>query len=70
MPASKLSLKPAFEPEDPVPLLDSDTALRNPAGLVSEYDVTADGKRFLVNTTAAASPPVTVVVSSNAGVKK
>jgi len=40
-----------------------------------EYDVTADGKRFLINTAgggpgAAASPPLTVVTNWTAGLKK
>ena len=39
-----------------------------------EYDVTADGKRFLINTTSASgvasSPPLTVVVNWNAEPKK
>ena len=60
--------KPAFEPGAPVALFESHTAPRNPNDLVFEYDVTADGKRFLVNTTgaAAATPPLTVVVHWNA----
>lgn len=37
-----------------------------------EYDVTADGKRFLITTTGtgAASPPLTVVTNCQAGWKK
>ena len=39
-----------------------------------EYDVTADGKRFLINTTggsgAASSPLLNVVVNWNAELKK
>jgi hypothetical protein len=37
------------------------------------YDVTADGNRFLINTTGgsvAASPPLTVVTNWTAGLKK
>jgi len=39
---------------------------------VHQYDVTADGKRFLVTTTAAgaSAPPLTVVVNWTAGLKK
>ena len=41
---------------------------------VFEYDVTADGKRFLINTTSVSgvpsSPPLTVVVNWNAEPKK
>jgi hypothetical protein len=47
------------------------------AGGTSEffrYDVTSDGRRFLVDTTgaagAASSPPLTVVVNWKAGLKK
>jgi hypothetical protein len=38
-----------------------------------EYDVTADGKRFLIDTTGAsgaASPPLTVVTNWTAGLRK
>jgi hypothetical protein len=37
-----------------------------------EYDVTADGKRFLINTDGkvSSSPPLTVVVNWNAALKK
>jgi hypothetical protein len=37
-----------------------------------QYDVTADGKRFLVNTTrgAEAAPSLTVVANWDAGLKK
>ena len=37
-----------------------------------QYDVTADGKRFIVvtNDVSAAVPPLTVVVNWNAGLKK
>jgi hypothetical protein len=39
-----------------------------------EYDVTADGKRFLIATTggpgAAAAPPLIVVTNWTAGLKK
>jgi len=38
---------------------------------VHEYDVTADGKRFIVaSISGAASAPITVVVNWNAGLKK
>jgi hypothetical protein len=42
---------------------------------VTRYDVTADGKKFLINslpaeTTAAPSPPITVVLNWEAGLKK
>jgi hypothetical protein len=42
--------------------------------VIFEYDVTADGKRFLINTVggpgAAPSPPLTVVTNWTAGLKK
>ena len=51
--------------------------VRTENGAQYQYDVTADGKRFLVdsNTSAAASPthsapPLTVMVNWNAGQKK
>jgi len=42
------------------------------AGPRSQYDVTADGQRFLINTAPeqAASAPITVVVNWTAGVGK
>jgi hypothetical protein len=64
---SKLS----FEPETPQPLFE--------AHLVStvfpyfQYDVTADGKRFLLATTrggSASTSPLTAVVNWDAGLKK
>ena len=65
--------KPSFDAGTPVALFDAhmvhysnDTNFR--------YDVTADGKRFLINTTAggsgAALPPLTVVTNWTAGLKK
>jgi serine/threonine protein kinase len=63
-------VKPSFEAGTPVALFDAHIA--HSGG--GEYDVTADGKRFLINTTsgagAASSPPLTVVTNWNAGAKK
>jgi hypothetical protein len=62
--------KPSFEPDAPTPLFESHIV---EAGTFFsfQYDVTADGKRFLVTTTTAASvPPLNVVVNWNAGLKK
>jgi hypothetical protein len=45
-----------------------DVNLANPDSLPYQYDVTADGKRFLVNTSSdatASSPPLIVVVNWN-----
>src|SRR5262249_62278616 len=62
---------PSFVPGVPVPLFDSHIV---PSAYgVFEYDVTADGKRFLVVTIGAdavSSPPLNVVVNFNAGLKK
>ena len=65
--------KPSFAADIPVPLFDSrivapGTNVEN----LFQYDVTADGKRFLVVTTTVPStvPPLTVVVNWNAALKK
>ena len=49
-----------------------ETRIGEGAGNVAfQYDVTADGKRFLVATTlATAAPPLNVVVNWDAGLKK
>jgi serine/threonine protein kinase len=63
--------RPTLEPGSPDPLFDLHlTGLGNT--IAFQYDVTADGKRFLVNTTAASSgaQPLTVVVNWQAGLKK
>jgi hypothetical protein len=66
-------VKPSFEAGAPVALFDAHMAI-SANDNVFEYDVTADGKRFPINTTggtgAAASPPLTVVTNWNAGAKK
>ena len=65
--------KPSFEAGTPVPLFAVHMAHIG-AGTNFEYDVTADGKRFLINTTggpgAASAPPLTVVTNWTAGLKK
>jgi len=47
---------------------------RGARDVLYEYDVTPDGKRFLVLTTnapaPASAPPLTVVVNWSAGIKK
>ena len=60
--------KPSFEAGTPMALFDAHMV----HVLGFEYDVTADGKRFLITTTGsgAASPPLTVVTNWQAGVKK
>lgn len=64
--------KPSFEAGTPVALFDAHMAPSVNHNLL-QYDVTADGKRFLINTmnaSEAASPPLTVVTNWNAGLKK
>jgi len=63
--------KPSFEPATPQPLFNADVMALG-YSVVLEYDVTADGKRFLVDTTggSASAPPLTVVVNWDAGLKK
>src|ERR1019366_1900042 len=62
--------KPLFEPGIPMALFDTHMVAADNA---FNYDVTADGKRFLVATTggpgAASSPPLTVVMNWTAGLK-
>jgi hypothetical protein len=63
---------PTFEVETPQPLFEVHLA-RPPINPLFEYDVTADGKRFLLNTTGASSasaPQLNVVVNWDAGLKK
>jgi hypothetical protein len=65
--------KSTFEPGVPVPLFDSHILTVPGANNIYEYDVTADGKRFLIATGAtstAATPPLTVVANWKAGFKK
>jgi Tol biopolymer transport system component len=64
--------KPSFEPGTPVPLFESHILATPTTNGVFQYDVSADGKRFLVVTdnADAATPPFTVVVNWNAGRKK
>jgi len=66
-------VKPSFEAGAFVPLFDAHM-VRPGVDLNFKYDVTGDGKRFLINTTAggsgAVSPPLTVVTNWTAGLKK
>jgi hypothetical protein len=62
--------KPSFEREAPQPLFEGHLA-QFAAVPLFEYDVTSDGKRFLLATTLAGSaPPLTAVVNWDAGLKK
>ena len=64
-------VKPSFEPETPQPLFDADVVAVG-FSVVLEYDVTADGKRFLIDTKggSAPAPPLNVVVNWDTGLKK
>jgi eukaryotic-like serine/threonine-protein kinase len=66
---ASVGAKASFDAGAPVPLFEVHIP---PTAANSEYDVTADGKRFLVATTAAgaSAPPLNVVVNWNAGLKK
>ena len=67
--------KPSFEPGTPQPLFQTRLA---PNNVQFEYDVTADGRRFLLDTIASSNgaggsvsgAPLTVVVNWDAGLKK
>ena len=64
--------KPSFEAGAPEPLFQANLA-ESPANNLLEYDVTADGKRFLLATVVedeTSAPPLTVVSNWTAGLKK
>ena len=64
--------KPSFEVGSPKPLFDAHLA-QVPNNQLFEYDVTADGKRFLLNTIAGgppSAPVLNVVVNWDAELKK
>jgi hypothetical protein len=64
--------KPTFDLSTPQPLFDTHLA-RPPSNAPFQYDLTADGKRFLVNTTGSRSTStqfLNVVVNWDAGMKK
>ena len=65
--------KPSFEVGSPTPLFDARMAVPGTNSMVFEYDVSADGRRFLVTSTGAvtaSAPPLTVVVNWNAELTK
>jgi Tol biopolymer transport system component len=64
-----LGPKPVFDHGEPKPLFDTHIASA-PGTYAFQYDVTADGKRFLVDTGSATDNKVTVVVNWRAGLKK
>jgi hypothetical protein len=64
--------KPTFDLSTPQPLFDT-RLVRPPDNIPFQYDVTAEGKRFLVNTTGSRStstPFLNVVGNWDAGLKK
>ena len=65
---------PAFEAGAPMPLFDAHMAHATSFTDLFEYDVTADGKRFLINTTSrpgvVSGQALTMVVNWLAGAKK
>ena len=62
---------PRFETGAPQPLFETDIGIGS-GHVAFQYDVTADGKRFLVarNAGSASAPLLTVVVNWTAGLKK
>jgi hypothetical protein len=64
--------RPSFEAEAPQPLFEAHLT-QSGRDVVFEYDVTADGKRFLLDTVgsgSASTPVLTVVSNWDAGLKK
>jgi hypothetical protein len=64
--------KPSFEPGLPQPLFQAYLA-HQPLDAIFAYDVTGDGKRFLLDTTGVGSgsvPVLNVLVNWDAGLKK
>jgi hypothetical protein len=73
--AIDVSSKPVFQAGIPRVLFAAPILGGNAIGNVHRYDVTADGKRFLINTIGGAmnsssSNPITVVLNWTAGLKK
>jgi hypothetical protein len=64
--------KRSFEPGVPQPLFEAHLA-QSPSNTLFQYDVTSDGKRFLLDTRAASpesTPLLNVVLNWDAGLKK
>jgi hypothetical protein len=71
--AVDVSTSPAFRAGIPIALFES--ALLPSAGILYRWDVSADGKKLLLNTSGestalAAQSPITVVLNWQAGLKK
>jgi serine/threonine protein kinase len=66
-----VGIKPLFEPGAPQPLFEVHLA-QDPTDVIFQYDVTTDGKRFLLNTVVGplSAPVINVVVNWDAGLKK
>ena len=61
--------KPQFQASPPQPLFEANLAQSSQDSLF-EYDVTADGKRFLLDLSGSGSTPITVVQNWAGGLKK
>ena len=70
--AASSGARPVFEAATPAPLFETRVNVWPPGANVQQYQVSADGKRFLVETTGAeaAEAPLTVAVNWLAGVRK
>jgi serine/threonine protein kinase/Tol biopolymer transport system component len=65
--------KPTFESGIPQPLFEAHLFLQGVTQVFEEYDVTADGKRFLLNSVGGSSEsarPLNVVLNWDAGLRK
>jgi serine/threonine protein kinase len=60
----------AFEQGTPKALFKTHLAMVGPTFLGIQYDVTADGQRFLINTPVGQAPPVSVILNWTAEVKR
>jgi hypothetical protein len=62
--------KPSFEVGVPQPLFEAHLAYSG--GPIFEYDVTTDGKRFLLDTvgSSASAPPLNLIVNWDSGLRK
>lgn len=58
-----------FEPSTPKALFKTRTRVDGPMLLGIQYDVTADGQRFLIATMAGEAPPVSIILNWTAEVK-
>ncbi len=63
--AVNVTLRPVFKASSPQLLFQAPLERSGKQGLLDTFswDVTSDGKRFLINTTKATSGPITVVLN-------